>query len=161
MRRRRDPGNVERGDIGGVFEHSRQLGGKALELLLGKTEASQAGNVSDVLLGYRLSHSVIVTRCSSARAGRPASTTVLPPQAAGTGGAGAPAGKRGALPGAGDELGGVVLQAPGELSGPRDAHPDRDADLDGGGHLTGWGHLDVDAHVDSGNYLDSRVITTG
>ena len=61
VRRRRDPGDIERGDVGGVFEHSRELGRVAAQFLLGKAETGQAGNMGDVLLGNRLGHSVIVT----------------------------------------------------------------------------------------------------
>ena len=58
--------DVERLDVGRVLEHSGQLGGVPFELVVGKLEARQAGDVRDVLLGNGRGQGAIVTTPESA-----------------------------------------------------------------------------------------------
>ena len=46
-----DPGQVERGDVGGVVEHLCELTREQVQLLLGQVQAGQGGHVGDVLAG--------------------------------------------------------------------------------------------------------------
>ena len=45
------PGQVQRGDVGGVIEHLGELTGEQVELLLAQVQAGQVGHVGDVLAG--------------------------------------------------------------------------------------------------------------
>ena len=66
VRRRQHALDVERLDVGRMLEHSGQLGGKPLELVVRKGEARQAGDVRYVVLGNGLGHRPIVTTPGSA-----------------------------------------------------------------------------------------------
>ena len=72
MGRGRDVGYVERLDVPGVPENAGELGRVELELFFAESEASQAGDVSNVLLGDRLGHLDIVLRRNDCPMGEPA-----------------------------------------------------------------------------------------
>ena len=72
MGRGRDVGYVERLDVPGVPENAGELSRVELELFFAKGEASQAGNVGNVLLGDRLGHLDIVLSRNDCPMGDPA-----------------------------------------------------------------------------------------